>query len=188
MPLFTRLLFTLCYILSYAVKDTYDLSLKKRVSPPKDLIFFLPFLLLVNSSCSPDKPMPPTEITINDKQVWVYKHQASEGPEYTVFSTEKPINKGKLPANFLAIRHRKREHWTCLLKWEGDVLWFYTPSSRSFASHNSDNGKTQWTIIEEKDYNHFFDEDEESGYIRFSSHCGEPGVYCLDAEEMVIGQ
>ncbi|MEZ4930664.1 MAG: hypothetical protein R2788_00855 [Saprospiraceae bacterium] len=118
----------------------------------------------------------------------MYKHQAREGPEYTVFSTEKPVNKGKLPANFLAIRHRKREHWTCLLKWEGDVLWFYTPSSRSFASHNSDNGKTQWTIIEEKDYNYFFEEDKESGYIRFSSHCGEPGIYCLDAEEMVIGQ
>ena len=73
------------------------------------------------------------------------------------------------------------------MKWEGDVLWFNTPSSRSFASHNSDNGKTQWTIIEEKDYNYFFYEDEQQDFIRFSSHCDQPEVLCLDAEELVIG-
>lgn len=188
MPLSTRLLFPFSFSFSCAGLKNHFLFLQKRTCPQPVLFLLFFILILINNSCAPDKPMPPTEIVIDDKQVWVYKHQAWEGPEYTVFSTEKPINKGKLPANFLAIRHRKREHWTCLLKWEGDVLWFYTPSSRSFASHNSDNGKTQWTIIEEKDYNYFFEEDKESGYIRFSSHCGEPGVYCLDAEEMVIGQ
>ena len=123
-----------------------------------------------------------------EKLVWVYTHSHLDGIDYTVFSPEKPVNKGALPRNFLAIKNRKKETWTCLLKWENEVLWFYTPSSRSFASHNSEDGKTKWTIIEEQDYNKFFYEDLNNGFIRFSNECGLQDVLCLDADEVVISE
>ena len=145
-------------------------------------------LLLLSFGCSPDKTSPPDTTLESKKQIWVYKHQNREGTDYTLFSIKKPLNKGVLPEDFLAIRNKKRGRWNCLLKWEGETLWFYTPSTRSFASHNSESGKTKWTIIEEKDFNHFFYNEENKGYIRFSSHCGQPEVHCLDAEEIVISE
>ena len=148
-------------------------------------------LLLISSfitSCVNEQPMQSTSLIESEKQIWVYTHSIRDGWDYTVFSPEKPINKGILPSNFLAIKNRKQENWTCLMKWENDVLWFYTPSTHSFASHNSENGKTQWTIIEEKDYNFFFYEDDKQDFIRFSSDCGQQDILCLDAEEIVIGE
>ncbi len=139
-------------------------------------------------SCS-SEPSPSTTIESEPiKEFWVYQHHDDEGRDYTVFSTEKPANKAALPSNFLAIKNRKKEKWNCLLKWEGDVLWFYTPSSRSFASHNSDNGKTQWTIIEEEDFNYFFFEKNDDKYIRFSNDCSQTDILCLESDEMhVVG-
>lgn len=150
-------------------------------------LLFLCFM--VGQSCNPppEKALAAT-FEVQEKLIWVYTHSIGTGAEYTVFSTEEPINKAILPNNFLAIKNGKQNNWHCLLKWEGDVLWFYTPSSRFFASHNSENGKTQWTIIEEEDFNYFFYEDKDPGFIRFSSHCGEPEVLCLDVEELVIGE
>lgn len=157
------------------------------------ILYLLSFSFLLFSCSSPtETPMKASNlaqasnIEEANNQIWVYTHAIKAGHDYTVFATEKPTNKAVLPGNFLAIKNKKREDWTCLMKWEDDVLWFYTPSSRSFASHNSENGKTQWTIIEEKDYNYFFYEEEETDFIRFSSHCDTPDVLCLNAEEMVI--
>ena len=150
-------------------------------------LYFIVVSCLLHSCSSPtDAPMMASKMEESQNQIWVYTHFIREGSDYTVFSTEKPVNKAVLPGNFLAIKNRDRDHWKCLMKWENNVLWFYTPSSRSFASHNSDNGKTQWTIIEEKDFNYFFYEEKETDFIRFSSHCGTPEVLCLNVEEMVI--
>ncbi|MEO1262490.1 MAG: hypothetical protein AAFZ15_27025 [Bacteroidota bacterium] len=149
-------------------------------------LFLLTLFLL--TSCASEPPMQSNDLVESEKQIWVYTHSIRDGWDYTVFSPEKPINKGILPSNFLAIKNRKHENWSCLMKWENEVLWFYTPSTHSFASHNSENGKTQWTIIEEKDYNFFFHEDEDQNFIRFSSVCGQQDILCLDAEEMVIGE
>lgn len=149
-------------------------------------IFLIPICL--HTSCAYEQPIQSTKLEESKKQIWVYTHSIKKGNDYTVFSPDKPINKGILPSNFLAIKNRKRENWTCLMKWENDVLWFYTPSTHSFASHNSENGKTQWTIIEEEDYNFFFYEDDKQDFIRFSNVCGQKDILCLDAEEVVIGE
>ena len=105
-----------------------------------------------------------------------------------MFSNELPVNKAVLPENFLAIRKSNKDNWNCLLKWEGDVLWFYTPSESYFASNNSNNGKTQWTIVTQNDFDSLFYETKPEAYIRFSSNCSEPKAFCLDSGALNIGE
>ncbi len=154
--------------------------------PITKLTLILSFLSALFCGCANKSPANTDSPTKKEKEIWVYQHEDQEGRGYTVFATELPVNKGILPENFLAIKNRKRSHWNCLLKWEGDVLWFYTPSSNPFASYGSDNGKTNWTIIEEEDFNYFFFEEENGKYIRFSSDCNQPGVLCPGEGEMQI--
>ncbi len=154
--------------------------------PKAILISLVSLLIALLISCTTENPPRTDSLVKKEREIWVYQHQDLKGRDYTVFSTEMPLNKGILPENFLAIKNRNQGNWNCLLKWEGDVLWFYTPSSNSFASHNSDNGKTKWTIIEEEDFNYFFFDDENEKYIRFSNDCNQPDVLCLEADEMQI--
>ena len=150
-------------------------------------IINLAFIFLFFIGCASETPVGQPPPVKKEKEIWVYEHFDKYETSYTVFSNELPINKGILPANFLAIRNSKRIKWNCLLKWEGEVLWFYTPSKSYFASNNSNNGKTQWTIVTQSVFDSLFYETVPEAYIRFSSNCNEPNAYCLGSEDLKIG-